>query len=79
MSSIPRKIFKKVIKKSKPIIKATMRSGAENIGQRLLTAVSNPNQPFDITLEKLLTALKSGALATGLEVVKGGFDQKVAK
>jgi hypothetical protein len=76
MSNNRKKIFKRVMKKSRPIFKAVLRSGADNIGKRLLNAVDDVNQPSDILLEKLIIALKSGALATGQEIVKGNFARR---
>jgi hypothetical protein len=78
MSNIRRKIVKRIKKKSKPLIKAALTSGADNIGKRLLDAVSDVNQPSDILLGKLFTALKSGVLATGHEIVKGELDRRKA-
>jgi hypothetical protein len=76
MSNIRKKIIKRVKKKSKPLIEAALRSGANKIGNRLLDATSDVNQPSDILLDKLFTALKSGVLATGQEIVKEELDRR---
>lgn len=75
MSDIRKDILKQFKEKSKPLLKAAMTSGANNIGKQLLDAVSDVNQPSDIILEKLFTALKSGVLATGQEILKEGMEE----
>lgn len=73
MSDTRKKIVKLVKKESKHLFETALRSGAKNIGKELQGAMSDVNQPSNILLEKLFTALKSGAFATGEEVFKEGI------
>lgn len=59
----------------KSFLESALKSGANNFGRRLLDAVSDENQPVDIILGRVATALKSGALATGQEVLRAQLDQ----
>ncbi|OCT13971.1 hypothetical protein A8709_00050 [Paenibacillus pectinilyticus] len=59
----------------KSFLEAALKTGANNIGTRLLDAVNDANQPADVVLEKVVTALKSGALATGQEVLRAQLGQ----
>ncbi|WP_168118931.1 hypothetical protein [Paenibacillus sp. HB172176] len=56
---------------AKDFFQSVLKTGATNIGNQLLAAVDDVNQPSDIVMEKILTALKTGAIATGQEVVRG--------
>jgi hypothetical protein len=78
MSNIRKKFIKQVKKKSKPLVEAALRRGADNIGKRLLDAVNDVNQPSDILFEKLFTAVKSGVLATGQEIMKEKLNRRKA-
>jgi hypothetical protein len=60
---------------SKQILEAALKSGANHIGKQLTAAEIDVNQPSDVVLDKLLNALKSGALAAGQEVMMAGLNR----
>ncbi|WP_314586848.1 hypothetical protein [Paenibacillus terrigena] len=59
----------------KSFLESALKSGANNIGRQLLDAVNDDNQPADVVLGRIVTALKSGAVATGQEVLRTGLSQ----
>lgn len=59
----------------KSFIGSVLKSGANNIGSKLLEAVNDENQPIDVALGKVVTALKSGAFATGRDLLRSQFSQ----
>jgi hypothetical protein len=59
----------------KNFIGTVLISGASNIGSQLLEAVNDENQPIDVALGKVVTALKSGAFATGRDLLRSQFSQ----
>lgn len=67
--------IRNVGKESKQILEAALKSGANHIGQQLSAATIDVNQPSDVVLDKLLNALKSGALAAGQEVMMTGLNR----
>lgn len=62
-------------KAHKEFFETTLKSGAKIIGTQLLSAVGDVNQPADVFFGKLLTALKTGALMTGQEVMKNHIEK----
>ncbi|MEK3884498.1 hypothetical protein [Paenibacillus sp. PL2-23] len=70
MSKKSKKMVKKLNNESKAFMRTVLRSGANNIGNQLMDAVSDANQPGTMILGNVLNALKSGAIATGQEVVR---------
>lgn len=75
MSNFHKMIGKQIKKEFIPLLEATLRSGANNIGNQLLEAVSDVSQPTDIVYSKITTALKDGAIATGQEIIMVGIDR----
>lgn len=73
MSDTRKKIVRRFKKTSKHLLNTALTRGADNIGKELLEAVNDANQPSDVLFEKLVTALKSGAIATGQDLMKKGF------
>lgn len=70
MSKKAKKIAKQLNSGSKSFMRSIMRSGANNIGNSLMEAVTDANGPSDIVFGRIMTAVKSGAIATGHEVVR---------
>ncbi|MDQ6421685.1 hypothetical protein RB620_19855 [Paenibacillus sp. LHD-117] len=63
--------FAKLIKKEVlPVVESALKSGANNFGRELLNAVEDGNQPSDIVFGNIVSALRSGVIATGQQVVK---------
>ncbi|MCR2808007.1 hypothetical protein [Paenibacillus soyae] len=70
MSKKAKKIAKQVNSGSRSLMRSVMRSGANNIGNALMEAVTEANGPSDIVFGRIMTAVRSGAIATGSEVVR---------
>lgn len=73
MSSSRKHRHKYLSEQTKELFRTALTSGANHIGKEILEAVNDVNQPSDIVYEKLFAALKNGAFATGLELVREGF------
>lgn len=72
-SDTRKKIVRRFKKTSKKLLNTALTRGADNIGKELLGAVNDVNQPSDVLFDKLITALKSGAIATGQEIMQKGI------
>lgn len=57
-------------KHKKPFILMALKTGAHHIGNGVLNAVEDVNQPSDVVLSNVLAALKSGALNAGKEIAR---------
>jgi hypothetical protein len=64
------KFGKLLASESQAFAESVFRNGANQIGTQLLDAVSDINQPTDVILGKIASALKIGVLATSQEVLK---------
>lgn len=64
-------MFAEVFKReSKAFAESVFRNGANHIGGQLLNAVDDVNQPTDVVLGNIVSALRNGAVATGQAVLK---------
>ena len=70
MSKKAKKVAKQLNSESRSFMRSVMRSGANNIGNSLMEAVTDASGPRDIVFGSIMTAIRSGAIATGQEVVK---------
>ncbi|MEF3307210.1 hypothetical protein [Paenibacillus sp. GYB003] len=50
------------------------RGGANVAGKQIIEAVSDLNQPSDVLIGKVVTALKGGLFAAGQEILNAGVD-----
>jgi hypothetical protein len=70
MSKKEKKIAKQLNSGSRSFMRSVVRSGANNIGSSLLEAVTDTSGPSDVVFSRIMIALRSGAIATGQEVVR---------
>ncbi|MGM0877056.1 MAG: hypothetical protein ACQEWV_20495 [Bacillota bacterium] len=68
------KIVKKIRKQSEPIIATALINGATRVSNEMNVVVSDVNQSPRILLGKIITILRSGAIATGQEMMKNGLE-----
>lgn len=72
------KLMLKLVKKESEIFAEKFadaaRGGADVAGKQILDAAGDPNQPSDVVLGKLITALKGGVHKAGQDIVSAGLD-----
>lgn len=76
MSNSDKQIGKLFKSETKALVESLFRNGASHVGGQLLDAVNDVNQPTDVVLGNIVSALRNGAIATGQAVLRERLSQR---